>query len=275
MKASLSIFAFLSVAIITGSSCKKENRTYIDPTEPPHQPVLLKEINVPNLPSPFYHFEYNVAGQLMYASFASGLLMYDVVYSGNKVVEMRNNVVVNKDKLQYSYNNAGMVDTIYYADSTGKRYKEVYLTYDGQKLIKVVRERKADNIFIIEKRIILEYNPDGNLRELTESRYSLNGQVENTYIDLFEEYDNKVNVDGFCLLHNEFFEHLFILPGVQLQKNNPGKVTRTGNGVNYKIEYSYTYNVRNFPLTKIGKAIISSGPGAGQIFQTNSNFSYY
>jgi hypothetical protein len=46
-----------------------------------------------------------------------------------------------------------------------------------------------------------------------------------TTVDLFEQYDNKVNVDGFSLIHDDFFDHLVLLPGVQLQKGNPGRQT--------------------------------------------------
>jgi hypothetical protein len=265
----------LTVIIFTGSSCKKERSTTTPPPAPPVQPVLLKEINIPNLPSPYYHFEYNMTGQPVTASFASGLFMYDITYSGGNISEMKNTIIVNKDRLQYYYDDADRVTTVSYADSTGIVYKNIQLTYNGQKLIKSEREVKSGTGFIIEKTTTFLYHADGNLRELTEHRHPINGQVEYTSVDRFEQYDNKINVDGFSLLHSEFFDHLVLLPGVHLQKNNPRKLTHTGDGLNYTIDYTYTYNDKNLPITKRGEATITTGPTAGQRFDTNSFFSYY
>jgi len=263
----------LTVIIFISNSCKKETNC-LQPA-PPVQPVLLKEINIPNLPSPFYRFEYNIAGQPITASYASGLFIYDIIHSGGKISEMRNNIIVNKDRLLYSYDNAGMVSAVMYADSNGTVYKRMYFTYDGQRLIKAERELKSGAGFIVEKTMTFSYHADGNLIERTDYRHPINGQMEYTAIDRFEQYDSKINVDGFSLIHNEFFDHFVLLPGVQLQKNNPAKLTRSGDGFNYKIDYTYTYNDKSLPLTKRGNAIITSGPQTGQQFQTNSVFSYY
>jgi hypothetical protein len=51
---------------------------------------------------------------------------------------------------------------------------------------------------------------------------------------------------------NAFFDHLVLLPGVQLQKNNPRKETLTGNTGNYTVNYTYTYNDKDLPLFKTG-----------------------
>ena len=55
-------------------SCKKEK--YIPPVSPTPDPVipavLLKDIEIPNLLSPYYHFEYDTAGGVVFVSFASG-----------------------------------------------------------------------------------------------------------------------------------------------------------------------------------------------------------
>lgn len=267
----------LTVIIFISSSCKKDRGTISPPppTAPPVQLILLKEINIPNLPSPYYRFEYNTAGDPSFASFASGFFIYDITYSGGKINEMKNNIIVNKDRLQYSYDFFGRVNAVMYADSNGVVYKRMHFTYDGQKLIKAERELKLSGSFIIEKTMTFLYYADGNLSELTDHRHPINGQAAYTAIDRFEQYDNKINVDGFSLLHNEFFDHLVLLPGVQLQKNNPGKRNRTGDGFNYEIDYNYTYNDKDLPLTKKGNATVTTGPETGQRFQTNSVFTYY
>jgi len=119
------------------------------------------------------------------------------------------------------------------------------------------------------------YYPDGNLKELAYHYLPLVTQTEATYTDRFEQYDNNINADGFGLLHNEFFDHLILLPGVELQKNNPAKETRIGDGVNYSVDYRYSYNDKNAPLTKIGDLIITNGTDSGRHFQTHAVYSYY
>jgi len=256
-------------------SCKKHKDTTNPQPVPPVPSVLLKDMVIPNLPSPYYHFEYNETGKVTFASFASNFTMYDIVYSGDRISEMKNNIFVNKDRLQYSYDNAGRVTTIMYADSMGVAYKRISLTYNGQKLIKLERESKSTAGFILEKTMMFTYHPDGNLLEITEHHPPVNGSPEFTIVDRLEQYDNKLNTDAFGLLHNEFFDHFVFLPGVQLQKNNPGKLTRTGDGSNYQIIYTYTYNDRRAPLTKNGAGLWLSGTNAGQAFTSTTIFSYY
>ena len=73
------------------AACSNEPGTTAPPSAPPPAPaVLLKDIVIPNLPSPYYHFEYDTAGRVRAASFASGLRMYDVIYGDDgKITEMR------------------------------------------------------------------------------------------------------------------------------------------------------------------------------------------
>ncbi len=257
-------------------SCKKEKQ-YNPPTSVPPvhvPPVLLKEVTIPLLPSPYYHIEYHTAGRATFISFASGFRMYDVVYSSGRISEMRSNSVDDKDRLQYSYHNAGRVSNINYADSNGIVYTKIMLTYDGEKLNKLERERKAANGFLVDKTMTFFYSGDGNFREVIENRPPFNGAPELSSIDQFEQYDNKLYVDGFDLLHNEFFDHLVYLPGVVLQKNNPGKITHTGTDINYVISYSYIYNDKNAPLQKIGTGTWLSGSKIGQSFDSDFFFSY-
>ena len=269
-------YLLLFIAAIILFGCKKE-KTTIDPLPPPStQPptVLVKDIVIAHLPSPYYHFEYNAAGKVTFVSFASDFTRYDVVYDGDRIKEMRNNILVNKDTLRYSYDNTGRVNAIKYINEAGTIYTVLFFTYDGQKLIEIERDRKSGTGFIIDRIMTISYYPDGNLNELTYHYLPFNGQPEQIYTDRFEQYDNKINVDGFSLIHNEFFDHLVLLP-VQLQKNNPGKETRTGNVDNYKVDYTYTYDNRNAPLTRSGDFVYTSGPNTGQRFQLSSIYTYY
>src|SRR4030095_2424637 len=255
-------YLLLFIAATIMFSCKKEKQITDPLPSPPTPPptVLVKDIVIARLPSPYYHFEYNAAGKVTFVSFASDFARYDVVYDGNRIREMRNNILVNKDTLRYSYDNAGRVDAIKYINEAGTVYTVLFFTYDGQKLIEIERDRKSGSTgYIIDRIMTMSYHPDGNLNELTYHYLPFNGQPEQVYTDRFEQYDNKINVDGFGLLHNEFFDHLILLP-VQLQKNNPGKETRTGNGDNYKVDYTYTYDNSNAPLTRSGDFVYTSGP---------------
>src|SRR6185437_12506507 len=114
-----------------------------------------------------------------------------------------------------------------------------------------------------------------NLLQLVDHRPAVAGlQDETTSIDRFEQYDDGINVDGFSLIHNDFFDHLFLLPGVRLQKGNPGRETLTGDGENYRVDYVYTYDAAHRPLSKTGTLVITSGTNAGQTIQTQSLFTY-
>lgn len=271
-------YLVLLIAATILYSCKKESGI-IGPDSPPVidpvPKVLLKDVVIERLPSPYYHFEYNATGKVTFVSYASDLARYDVVYDGDRIKEMRNNIIVNKDTLRYSYDNAGRVDALKYINEAGTVYTVLFFTYDGQKLIEIERDRKSGTGFITDKIMKMSYHPDGNLNELTYHYLPFNGQPEYVYTDRYEQYDNKINVQGFSLLHNEFFDHLVFLPGAQFQKNNPGKVTHTGDGDNYQIDYAYTYSDRNAPLTRSGDFVYTTGPNSGQRFQLSATYTYY
>jgi hypothetical protein len=243
------------------------------PPKPPAPAVLIKEIVFPNLPSPFYHFEYDNSGKVIFTSFASEFARYNVVYDGGRIVEMRNNTLVNKDRLQYFYGNDGKVALIKYADSTGIVYTIIELFYQGDKLVTLERARKEGTGFVYDKMITMSYYADGNLSDITYHYLPFNGQIERTVASHFEQYDTKINVDSFALLHDEFFDHLFLLPSVQLQKNNPGKETRTGDGPNYTVDYTDTYSDKNAPL-RVERNVSYTGANSGNEYQTNSSYSY-
>lgn len=257
-------------------SCKKEKQTIDLPAPPPPSTVYIKDVLIDRLPSPFYHFEYNAAGKVSFISYASDFFRYDVSYEGEKIIEMKNNILVNKDRLQYFYDDAGRVDTVKYINSMGLVYTIINLEYNGSKLIKLDRERKIGADFVIDKTITLTYYADGNLQDRTVHYPAIVGQPELTFVDRYEQYDNRINAEGFSLLHeDDFFDHFVFLPLVQLQKNNPGRQVRTGDGGNFRIDYSYTYDNRDAPLTKSGDFVYTSGPSTGQRFLLTTNYTYY
>jgi hypothetical protein len=248
-----------------------------EPAPPPPPPVLLKEIVIPNLPSPYYHFEYDMAGRVSTLSFASQFFTYDVGYDSNgRISEMRNITLATGTRLDYVYDDAGRVGAVKYVDSNGATFTVLFFSYDGQKLTGIERDRRVEGGFIIDKTVSLSYYPDGNLRELTEHRPAIEGQQDaSTTVDRFEQYDDRINVDGFSLIHDEFFDHKVLLPGAQLQKGNPARQTHSGDGVYYRVDFTYTYDDRRRPLTKSGELTFLNGPDAGRTFQTSEVLSYY
>jgi hypothetical protein len=275
MRQSLLNSVLLGLVLFTGSTCKKDAIVDPPPVVTPLPPVLLKDIVIPRLASPFYHFEYDSTARITFVSYASGLYRYDIFFTANRMTEMRNNIPVNKDRIQYHYNQAGQVNLIAYADSSGFIYTTIELSYTGPLLVKWKRAKKSGAAFIMDEQMDLQYYADGNLREIRDHRLPFNGQQELHFTDRFEEYDDKINVEGFSLLHKEFFDHLVLLPGIQLQKNNHRKFMRTGDGVNYTITYTYSFNDKNIPLHKTGIGIWLNGRDSGKLFTSNSSFTYY
>lgn len=246
-----------------------------DPNPPP-PPVLLREMVLPSLPNPYYHFEYDATGRVQTVSFASGFTMYEVIYEGGRISEMRNNTLGNRDRLVYLYDDAGRVSMVSYVRPDGLVSVRLLLSYDGAKLIRSERQRNLATGFTTDRVISLSYYPDGNLLELTDHHPFIEGrQPDLTTVDRFEQYDAGINVDAFDLLHYEFFDHLVLLPGVELQKGNPARVNRTGDGTNYRVDFTYTYDAQGRPLRRDGDLVYLTGSDAGRRFQIQSLFSYY
>ena len=275
MRNRLQICLVLVLAVV---SCKKgyDGGPTVQPPPPPPAPtVLLKEIVISSLPSPYYHFDYNAAGQISSASFASGLDMYQVTYDHGKVSEMINSGPANSDHLKYFYDNSGRANLVNYINFNGIIDAKVQFEYDGQKLVSLSRQKKINDNFLVDKIMNFSYYPDGNVSEIIQHRFAVAGQVDATYTDKFEQYDDKINVDGFNLIHDDFFDNLVLLPGVQLQKNNPRMVIRSGDGLNFMVESTYTYSDKNAPLIQNGKITVLNGANAGEVIQTQTTYSYY
>ena len=273
--------ALLALAAATLVACGGdggEHATTAPPPPPPPPPptVLLKDMVVSRLPAPYYHFEYDDAGRVKLASFASGFTRYDVTYVDGRIAEMRNNTLGNMDRLEYVYDDAGRVSAVKYHDPSGSVHAVVFLSYDGRKLTGVERDRRVAGGFVVDQTMAMSYYPDGNLQSITEHRPAIDGlQPEETTVDHYERYDAGVNVDGFGLIHDDFFDHLVLLPGVQLQKGNPARETRTGDGINYTVDYVYADDGAGRPLTKSGDLVITNGQDTGRHFALSTVFTYY
>lgn len=252
------------------SSCKKVRETILAP-----QPqMLLKDVVVQGLPSPYYHFEY-VNGKTTKASFASGAAIYDILYAAGRITEMKNTTAVNKDRILYEYSTDGKLGAIKIIDENGSVKNRAFLSYELDRLVELEWETKAETIgFTLDRTISFTYYNDGNLLEKREQLHAIPGKQESAlHVDKFTNYDSKTNVEGFSFLHITN-QHFVLFPGIVLMKNNPAKNIRTGTGVNYEISNNYTYN-KNLPLQRNSEMLITSGPTAGARFNLQAWFSYY
>ena len=272
-------FIILTVSLFACSKDDKEVSNPVPPPPPAPTPadtfaVRLKDVVIQNLPSPYYHFNYNDSGYISSASFAASTAFYDFTYANKRVKEQQNNIPVNRDKLLYEYEN-GKVSLIKIFNKDGILYKRAFLAYNSSgQLINLVSELKAQVGFVLERELDLTYHADGNLHTITNRFIPFGTGPQTTSVDTYEDYDTKMNVDGFSLLHfND--QHLYILPTVKLQKNNPRINRRSGDGLNYQITYTYSNNAKGWPLIKTGELVFTTGPNAEQRFQVMTTYSYY
>jgi hypothetical protein len=66
-----------------------------------------------------------------------------------------------------------------------------------------------------------------------------------------------------------------LLPGVRLQKGNPARQIHSGDGLNFTVDYSYSYDDKHRPLVKSGEVVLLNGSDTGRKVQISSVFSYY
>lgn len=244
-----------------------------DPLVPPA--ALLKDIVIPSLPSPYWHFDYDAAYRVRRVSFASDARVYEVTWKSDRIEKLVN-TVGSRDTLRYNYDASGHVAAVNQVDDNGQVVSITSFTYDGERLVKAERKVKVGGDFVVDRTLSFSYDDAGNVKDVVDHRPLIaDHQAESTTTDHFEQYDEKLNVDGFTLLHPDFSDLPILLPRVQLQRGNPGSEIFTGATVGYSVTYTYTYDDRNRPLTKSGDLSWTSGPDSGQHFQTQSSFSYY
>jgi len=278
MKTNSWLVLLIAVGLST-ISCHKEEHPN-DPGKPHETPadkplLRLKDLDGLRLPSPFYHFDYNADGFITMASFSSGLGIYEVFYDGTHIDRMENKNLPNQDILKYEYDN-GNLRVINITKKTGQVYRRVYpVINNARQLIKLTWEVLLNNSFVREHDQTFTYYDDGNLKDLTEHYYPVNGIAEAIYTDRYENYDDKSNPEAFSLLHPSQNIHLILLPSITLQKNNPRHVVHTGDGVNYKVDYEFTYDAAGRPTVKNGKLVFTNGADSGKIFDTQDTYSYY
>ncbi|HEX2608396.1 MAG TPA: hypothetical protein VHK91_13495 [Flavisolibacter sp.] len=262
-------------ALLLLASCKKDKPTPPPPV-PPAGNVFLKDLIIDKLPSPYYHFDYDAAGYTTTASWSSGQSIYKLSYDGGRLTKLQN-TTINKDRLEYIYSDKGQVELIKVINQQGVIYRVGSLTYDANKRLSQIEwELKIEGLgYAAEQNLSFTYYADGNLKELRDQRLAIESrQPAALYVDHFEQYDDQVNVEGFSLLH-PYDRHLVLLPGIQLQRNNPKRVSRSGDGINYEILYTYTYNANKTPQQKSGDMVLTNGTDAGKHTPLHTTYTYY
>jgi len=272
MKRQLLIWGMI-IATIT-VACHKEP---VNTPEPPIATGLrLKDLTERNLPSPYYHFEYDDSGKVTLLNYQSGLRVYEVRYSGKNIVSMESTVdTVTIIKLEYIYVNGEFVG-IKVKNRNGEVIENCIISYNSSHQLQEIEwdVRDGNAGFLIEQILTYSYYPDGNVMEVVTHNYPIATQTEAIYTDRFENYDDHVNAEGFSLANNSSHEPI-LLPGTKIQLNNPRRVIRTGDGINFEINNTYTYDSHGRPIIKTGDVKATNGSNAGQHFEAQSTFSYY
>ncbi|MDP4245343.1 MAG: hypothetical protein Q8932_05800 [Bacteroidota bacterium] len=256
------------------ASCKKEHAHYMPPPVGQAKKILLKDITIPNLPSPFYHFAYNPDSTVGSVDFSSGFSIYHVVYSSGRISEMR----VDRDTLRYQYDNDGKLTLIKFINQANSIYRIVFLSYNGDQVKGIEWDQKVDNVgYLLDRTLAFTYYPDGNVNTITEHRPARDSLPEYNSTWHFEQYDDKVNVDDFSLVHDPFHDHLLLFQGFRLQKNKPGKEIFSAGAGNaaYTVNNTYTYNSDHTPSLKTGDLLFTGGSDSAKRFQTSTAYTYY
>jgi hypothetical protein len=263
----------LSIVLVLGiAACRRD--VPITPPLPTPSTLRLKDMTERNLPSPSYHFAYNDDGTIAQASIYSGLAIYNVRYSGKNISALES--TINRDTLQYEYTGSNLT-VIRVKNVQGVVYRRCLITCNAvNQLLELEWQVKDGDIgYAVERLQQFSYYPDGNLQAVFFHFFAVGSQTEAMYTDTYGDYDDKVNADGFSLLHPFQLEHLILLPDYRLQLNNPRRQVHTGDGTNYEVTYSYTYDAAGRPVIKNGDVLFTNGPDNGTHFQSQETFSYY
>lgn len=265
--------AFLLTVALLSCEKDKDNQAGNPPVDV--HTTRLKDVIVHGLPSPYYHFVYNDSGYVTHATYSAGLREYTVDYAGGRISQVNSIHAINKDELIYQYTD-GHPSLIKYVNEGGVLYKRSFISYNPAGQIgKIEWEvRQPGGGFAQLRTVEFTYHSDGNLKQLIDDRHAFNQQPAARYVTSYSGYDNKLNVDGFSKFHIDD-EHLLLFPSKKFQKNNPAKEIRTGTGIHYEIDFTYTYDETGRPSVKQGQGVFTGGPNNGQSFQSTTSFTYY
>ncbi|PWU00317.1 MAG: hypothetical protein C5B52_09120 [Bacteroidetes bacterium] len=255
------------------SSCHKKYDTP-EPSITDASNVLLKDVNIERLPSPYFTFQYDNSGFVTHVDFASKMIGWRVQYENNRVIRM---VDSNGDSLNYSYDKNQVISIRHTKAASGEKtwhYEFIYYNSELLKEIKYWSFANGSTDSVLSRKVDLQYSPDNNLTEYDDFNVDANGSLSLVARVKFTGYDNGKNVDDFYLLKN-FFEDFLYLPQIKLQRNNPALQMYEGAVEDFTFEYKYSYNGDNIPVEKNANVSITRGPNTGQKFTSRSQYTYY
>jgi hypothetical protein len=277
MKAPLLCLTALLVLFV---SCKKYHDnpgTNIPPVNTPENTApRLKDMIVNRLPSPYYHFDYDDSGKIIGTNYQSGLRIYTVSYTDKKISQMENIIEPVRDRLEYIYDN-GKVIQVNIINRNNINYRRAFMSYNSSnKLARLYWEVLDNGGFSSEQMLVFTYHPDGNLKKLENTTFAVGPLTDGTFIETYDNYDDKVGAEGFNFLLPLPQNHLILLPDVKIMVNNPRHVVRTGTGtVDYTIDYQYTYDDKGRPIAKAGDFVFTDGNNVGQHTALSTTYSWY
>lgn len=270
------LIPFMMLLLLMAGCNKDKNDQNLTGPPPPAddaRTVLLKDVVVQSLPSPYFHFTYDNQQYVKGIDFAAGFFQYEVEYENKRVKKMTN--LPNGNTIVYSYNNGLVSEVNELSGLTGNKVFQYKFFYNGNhQLVQMLwldfNSSANGHVF---KKAIFSYYPDGNLAKIEHYFDLSETQLVLEKTDFFSDYDNKTNVDDFHLV-KEFFETYLFLPQVKLQKNNPRKQKIVTVQNDYEIVYTYTYQ-DNLPVSKFGIMTQTRGSGSGQMQELKTWFNYY
>jgi hypothetical protein len=263
------------LTILISSNCRKKDHVDdLKPNAEDSRAVLLKDIEMQGLPSPYFHFEYDALHYITNISFGSDFLKYHVEYENKRVKSLTN--TITNTSLHYSYKKGQVSNIDEFSGSTGRLVISYRLDYnENNQLTQVLWYQYSVNGEVFPyKKAELSYHTDGNLKSVNWYTTSSSGPLIWSSKTEFTNYDNNTNVDDLILLKTfYYFDDYLFLPHVRLQKNNPLKEYITTPTTEYDVSYTYKYQ-NGLPAARTAVTTTKGGNGQGPI-QYTDRYSYY
>lgn len=232
------------------------------------QRIRLKEISVQGLAASYVKCTYDERGFVTDMGYESGNFQYKIEYRDSRISRMVNSAFAENDTLLYFYTGKNVSRIDWIVPGNGKK-QELALYYDNKNRLVQLNFRKTsfNNIF---KKMLFFYNSDNNMIRC-EIYYDLGNGLFKTNTYLFEQFDDKQNVFSSDLL-KEY--HLYFLPQVKLQQNNPLSSRLLGINNDFVSWNNFQYN-NNIPVIKTTIMKQTRGAGVGVIRTGTTFYKYY
>lgn len=174
---------------------------------------------------------------------------YHFEYEGRKVIRLTN----QGGRTEYHYNGNTIVSADNFA-SNGRKLSVHEFSYDAQGRVKELVEKIEIPEDVAEMKIVLEYYPDGNLKNLTNmSRPTGSQEFLTHFTQFFEAYDKKKQPVASMIMGH-------YIPGLALHKNNPlrMKTLLPDGSTERTLIMEYLYDNEGYPTSR-NQHIVSNG----------------